>query len=81
MSEKQEDGVTLEDILLKVLESGVEGNPKEITLRLVDRVRQTLNRLADDGKIKKYGEDGQGIEKRYGLHDRPFSPPRFKLKA
>lgn len=62
--------MTLEEVVLKALERG-EGNPRQITERLVDRVRTTLNRLADDGKIKRYGHEGQGNEKTYRLSARP----------
>jgi hypothetical protein len=67
---KQEAIMTLEEVVLKALEGG-EGNPKQITLRLVDRVRTMLNRLADDGKIERYGDEGRGIEKTYRLSARP----------
>lgn len=63
--------MTLEDAVLQALEQG-EGNPRQITERLEGRVRDTLNRLADEGKIAKRGYDGRGIEKRYSLSEPPI---------
>ncbi len=65
--------MTLEEALLKALEHG-EGNPRQITERLEARVRDTLNRLADDGKIDRRGYDGRGNEKRYSLRPEPPLP-------
>ncbi|MFZ2106131.1 MAG: hypothetical protein WAV18_12255 [Roseiarcus sp.] len=65
--------MTLEDALLRVLEHG-EDNPREIAERLEGRVREALNRLADDGKINRRGYDGRGNEKRYSLKPEPPLP-------
>ena len=62
--------MTFEGAVLTALEWG-EGNPREITERMQSRVRRALNRLADDGHIKRYGADGQGIEKIFSLSGRP----------
>jgi hypothetical protein len=62
--------VILEEVLLRVLEQG-PGNPRQITERLVDRVRATLNRLADDDKIDRRGYKGQGNEKIFSLKPQP----------
>jgi hypothetical protein len=67
---KQEATVTLKDALLKALEQG-PGNPRQISERLVDRVREALNDMADDHKIDKRGHPGQGNEKIYSLKPPP----------
>lgn len=56
--------MTFEDAVLKALDQG-PGNPREITERLQSRVRETLNRLAADGKIERLGAEGRGVEKIY----------------
>jgi hypothetical protein len=58
--------MTLEEVLLKALELG-PGNPREITERLVNRVRDTLNTMADREEISRVGYPGKGNEKRYSL--------------
>lgn len=57
--------MTLEDALLKALEGGGPGNPRQIGARLTPRVREALNNLADAGKIER--RQGQGNEYIYSL--------------
>jgi hypothetical protein len=66
--------LTFEDAVLKALEKG-PGNPREITERLQNRVRETLNRLADDEKIERSGADGRGVEKIFQV------TPRFRITS
>jgi hypothetical protein len=61
--------MTLADAVMEALKQG-EGNPRQITERLVDRVRKVLNGLADGETIVRKGYEGQGNEKVYSLRHR-----------
>lgn len=65
--------MSLEEILLDALRKG-PGNPRQITERLVDRVRDALNRMAEIEKIYKSGVEGRGNEKIYSLAPPPKLP-------
>lgn len=62
--------MTLDDAVLKSLEQG-SGNAKDVAGRLVEQVRKTLNGLAADRRIAKWGASGRGVEKPTALN-RPF---------
>jgi len=72
--------MTLEEAVLKVLEQG-EGNPTEIAMRLVPRVRALLNKLVAEDTIK-FDKVFGANEHRYHLPVRfPELPETSTLKG
>jgi hypothetical protein len=67
--------MTLEDAVRDALAYG-PGNARQITERLEWRVRQVLNRMAEDDKIERNGHPGRGNEKTYSEKPRWTGPVR-----